>query len=365
MTRVNVAVPGHSYEVLIASGLLAEAGPHLREIWPEKKRVFVVTVPIVRRKWGKTLFASLKSAGFDSAMLEIPAGETHKRLSTVETLADKFLKFGAERSAGIIAFGGGVVGDVAGFLASIYMRGVDVIQIPTTVVAQVDASIGGKTGVNLRSGKNLIGTFHQPKAVLVDPSLLSSLPEREFRSGLYESLKCGVIGNAGLFRRFEESRQQLLKRDPQALERVITESVELKASIVSADEREGGLRRVLNFGHTIGHALEAETGFRRLLHGEAVAWGMIAATNIALAMQKTSSVTAGQIADAVLGLGSLPELPVRSRKILARLQADKKTQNGRVHFILPREVGKVEVVDNVPEQAILDAVEEVKRFSRA
>jgi 3-dehydroquinate synthase len=365
MTRVTVTVPGHSYEVLIASGLLAEAGSCLREIWPGHRRVFVITVPVVRRKWGKQLLASLKAAGFDPAVLEILEGETQKRLSTVETLAEKLVKLGADRSAGIIAFGGGVIGDIAGFLASIYMRGIDFVQIPTTVVAQVDASIGGKTGVNLRSGKNLIGTFHQPRTVLIDPALLSTLPEREFRSGLYESLKCGVIGNPKLFRRFEENRQQLLKRDPQALERVITESVELKASIVSADEREGGLRRVLNFGHTIGHALEAETGYRRLLHGEAVGWGMIAATNIALSMQKTSSVTAGQIADAVLSLGPLPKVEVSSRKVLSRTQSDKKTRNGRVHFILPREVGKVEVVDNVPEQAVLEAVEEVKRLSRS
>jgi 3-dehydroquinate synthase len=365
MTRVTVTVPGHSYEVLIASGLLAEAGARLREIWPGHRRVFVITVPVVRRKWGKQLLAPLKSAGFEPSVLEIPEGETQKRLSTVETLAEKLIKLGADRSAGIVAFGGGVVGDIAGFLASIYMRGIDFVQIPTTVVAQVDASIGGKTGVNLRSGKNLIGTFHQPRTVLIDPALLSTLPEREFRSGLYESLKCGVIGNPKLFRRFEENRQQLLKRDPQALERVITESVELKASIVSADEREGGLRRVLNFGHTIGHALEAETGYRRLLHGEAVGWGMIAATNIALSMQKTSSVTAGQIADAVLSLGPLPKVEVSSRKVLSRTQSDKKTRNGRVHFILPREVGKVEVVDNVPEQAVLEAVEEVKRLSRS
>jgi 3-dehydroquinate synthase len=364
MTRVTVAVPGHSYEVLIGSGLLSEAGRHLREIWPGKKRIFIVTVPIVRRKWAKPLLASLRATSFDAAFLEIPPGETHKRLATVETLAEKLLKLGADRNAGILAFGGGVVGDVTGFLASIYMRGVDVVQIPTTVVAQVDASIGGKTGVNLRSGKNLIGTFHQPKAVLVDPTLLATLPEREFRSGLYESLKCGVIGNPALFQRFSEHRQQLLKRDPQTLERVITESVELKASIVSRDERESGLRRVLNFGHTIGHALEAETGFRSLLHGEAVAWGMIAATNIALAVQKTSSITAGQIADAVLGLGRLPQIKVSSRRILTRLQSDKKTQNGRVHFILPREVGNVEVVDDVPDRAVIDAVEEVKRLSR-
>jgi 3-dehydroquinate synthase len=245
------------------------------------------------------------------------------------------------------------------------MRGVDVVQIPTTVVAQVDAAIGGKTGVNLRSGKNLIGSFHQPRAVLVDAEVLSSLPKRQFHSGLYEVLKSGVIGNAALFHYFEADKAKLLKGDIPTLESVITACVQLKASIVAADEREGGLRQVLNFGHTIGHALEAETGYRRLLHGEAVAWGMIAATNIALSLRKTDSVTAGRIADAVLGLGPLPKIEVRSRNILSRLKSDKKTRNGVVHFILPREVGKVEVVDGVPEQLVIEAVDELRRLSQA
>ena len=223
------------------------------------RRLFVVTVAPVHRKWGKKLTASLSAAGFAFDLLEMPVGERHKRLATLERLAEVLVKRGADRSAVIVAFGGGVVGDVVGLLASLYMRGVDLVQIPTTVQAQVDAAIGGKTGVNLKAGKNLIGTFHQPRVVLIDPAVLSTLPEREFRAGLYESLKCGVIGKPELFAQLEKIRIKKLRRDPEALEWVIAESVRLKAEVVSADERESGLRQVLNFGHTIGHALEAAT----------------------------------------------------------------------------------------------------------
>jgi len=281
----------------------------------------------------------------------------------VEALADKLARLGADRKAVILALGGGVVGDVTGLVASLYMRGVELVQIPTTVLAQLDASIGGKTAVNLVAGKNLLGTYHHPRVILIDPTVLKTLSDRQVRAGLYEALKCGVIGNVELFLRFEQQRASILKRDPGELEWLIAQSVKLKAEVVSADEREEGLRRVLNLGHTIGHALEAETGYRKLLHGEAVAWGMIAATNIALSVGRTDSVTAGRIADAVLSLGKLPEVSVSPKKILARLQSDKKTQNGVVHFILPREIGKVEVATDVPESAVLNAVEELRRLS--
>ena len=364
MTRVPIAVPHDRYEAWIENGLLAQTGTRLREILSAGRHLFIVTVAPVRRTWGKKLQASLEAAGFKWLMIAMPDGETHKRLGTIEGLAEKLAKNGADRNAAILGFGGGVVGDVAGLLASLYMRGVDVIQLPTTVLAQLDASIGGKTGVNLRAGKNLLGTFHQPRIVLIDPAILSTLPQREFRAGLYEALKCGVIGNADLFRQFEQNKEKLLKRDPASLEKIITAAVELKATVVSADERESGLRRILNFGHTIGHALEAETGYGKLLHGEAVAWGMIAATHIALSVGTTDSVTAGRIADAVLGMGRLPPVEVSSRKILTRLQTDKKTRDGVVHFILPREVGKVEVVDGIPEPAIIQAVDKLRQLSR-
>jgi 3-dehydroquinate synthase len=264
----------------------------------------------------------------------------------------------------IVAFGGGVVGDVAGLLSSVYMRGVDIVQIPTTVLAQVDASIGGKTGVNLRAGKNLVGTFQQPLAVLIDPQVLSTLPEREFRAGLYEALKCGVIGNPELFRRLERIDVKALRVDAATLQWLIAESVKLKAEVVSADEREGGPRRVLNFGHTIGHALEAESGYRRFLHGEAVAWGMIAAAGIALEVGKCDPDGALRIKEAVLGLGALPGVRARSGAILHLLQSDKKTRNGVVHFVLPRDIGRVEVANDVPEKIVRHALDDLRRLSK-
>lgn len=364
MIRVAISTHPCPYEAVIENGLLARAGESLREILAGGERLYVLTVPPLRRRWGKRLLASVTGAGFRAKFVEMSDGERAKRLATVEALAEKLLHLGADRDAVILAFGGGVVGDVGGLLASLYMRGVDLVQVPTTLVAQVDAAIGGKTGVNLRGGKNLLGTFHQPRAVLIDPAVLRTLPQREFRAGLYEALKCALIGRPDLFRQFEENKSKILKRDPALLEWVIAECVKLKAEIVSADEREGGLRQVLNLGHTVGHALEAETGYRRLLHGEAVAWGMVAATNIALTMGKLDSVTAGRIADAVLGLGRLPRVNVRREKVLQRLLADKKTRNGVVHFVLPTAVGKVEVVGSVPEDVVGQAVEELRRLSR-
>jgi 3-dehydroquinate synthase len=201
--------------------------------------------------------------------------------------------------------------------------------------------------------------------VLIDPAVLSTLPEREYRAGLYEALKCGVIGNPELFHEFEANREGILKRDPATVERLITASVRLKAHVVSVDERENGLRRVLNFGHTVGHALEAETGYRALLHGEAVAWGMVAASRIAVLSGKLDEPTSGRISNATLELGPLPKLNVRGRHIVRRLQTDKKTSAGKVHFVLPTEIGKVEIVSDVPEGAVLEAVDEIRRLSNA
>lgn len=363
MISIPVTTPSRSYDVLIGSRLLARAGESLGKFL-ESRRAFVVTVPPVRRRWAKPLLQSLAAAGVEAALLEMPDGERSKRLATLEKLAEKLVKQGADRDVTLIALGGGVVCDVTGFLASIYMRGVDVIQIPTTVLAQVDAAIGGKTAVNLVSGKNLLGTFHQPRAVLVDPAVLETLPSREYHAGLYESLKCGIIGDPGLFRLFEDRRREILDRDPAVVEKVIADSVRLKASVVSADEREGGLRQVLNLGHTIGHALEAETRYTQLLHGEAVAWGMIAATHIALSTGKLDSVTAGRITNCVMSFGRLPRMNWQTANILKRLRSDKKTRQGVVHFILPREIGKVEITSDVPEAIVRSAVDEIRKLAK-
>jgi len=365
MTSVRVEVQPRPYEARIESGLLSRAGAILRELLPEHSRLFIVTVPAVRRKWAKKLTESLTGSGFETKLIEMPEGERFKRFATVEDLAEKLVKMGADRNAVILAFGGGVAGDVGGFLASLFMRGIDVVQIPTTVLAQVDASIGGKTGVNLKAGKNLIGTFHQPRVVLIDPQVLSTLPEREYRAGLYEALKCGVIGNPELFAAFEKQREKIDARDPAIVEYLITESVRLKAHVVSVDEKENGLRRILNFGHTVGHALEAETNYKALLHGEAVAWGMVAAARIATMVGALDDKSTSRITNATLGLSRLPKLDVRGQKILQRLRSDKKTKNGKVHFVLPTEIGKVDIVNNVPGEVVLAAVDEIRRLSRA
>ena len=349
---------------MIEKGLLGQAGVLLREIYGDgPQSFFIITVPVVRRKWGGILAKSLSGAGYMTKVVVMPDGERNKRLKTVEFLAERLAAFGAERRSKIIAFGGGVVGDVAGLVASLYMRGVDVIQIPTTVVAQADAAIGGKTGVNLRAGKNLVGTFHQPRMVLVDPSVLASLPEREFCAGIFEVLKCGVIGRPELFEKLERVSAKELRRDADKLQWAIAESVKLKAEVVSADEREGGLRRVLNFGHTIGHALEAESRYRRFLHGEAVAWGMIAATHIAFRLGQCGEDVANRITERVLSLTTLPSVDAKSQDLLRLLRSDKKTLNGVVNFVLPRQVGNVEVVNDVPEAVVVDAVNEVRRLS--
>jgi 3-dehydroquinate synthase len=258
-----------------------------------------------------------------------------------------------------------VAGDVAGFLASVYMRGVDCVQVPTTLLAQVDAAIGGKTGINLPAGKNLVGTFHQPRAVFVDPAVLRTLPEREYRAGLCEALKCGVVRNAKIFAFLEKERRRILRRDPRALAWLITECVRVKAAVVAADERERGLRRILNFGHTIGHALEAETGFHHFLHGEGVAWGMIAATLIAERLGRIRSADAQRIIAAMLALGPLPAIEAGAAGVQRRIATDKKTRDGVAHFVLPLSIGKVEVVPDVPLRVVRAAIERVRELSRS
>lgn len=365
MNRVTVQVRPEPYEVLIQSGLLRQAGTHLLAAFERKPSLAVViSVAPVRKHWEASLSASLKEVGLEPYVVEMRDGERYKTLSSLEEVAVKLVKRGADRQSALVAFGGGVVGDVAGLLSSLYMRGVLFAQIPTSFLAQVDAAIGGKTGVNLSAGKNLLGTFYHPRTVLVDPEVLATLPEREYRSGLYEALKCGIIRSRELFDFMLRERDSVLRRDPGALQWVITECVKIKAEVVAADEREGDLRRILNFGHTIGHALEAETAYRQFLHGEAVAWGMVAASMIAAGMQKTSSETAQRIISAVLAYAPLPRVEARSKNIARRVLSDKKTVDGITHFVLPREIGQVEIVRNVPDRAVLQAIEELRYLSR-
>ena len=365
MTRVPIDVNPRPYAAVIGHGLLGDLGEEIASALGRKpSKTFVVTVPPVKKHWASPVSAVLKESGLEHDVVEFPDGESSKTMRTVETLTARLVKAGADRQSLIIALGGGVVGDVAGLVASIYMRGIDVIQVPTSFLAQVDASIGGKTGVNLSAGKNLVGTFHQPRLVLIDPEVLATLPEREFRSGLYEALKCGVIRDPQIFEFMEQKREKVLSRDPASLEWLIAECVRVKARVVVADEFESGERRILNFGHTLGHALEAETSYKQFLHGEAVAWGMVGAAMIAAAMQKSDGETAKRIIGTVLAYAPLPKVQSRSKNVIKRLRSDKKTTNGHIHFILPRQIGEVEVVSDVPDRAVQQAVEEIRYLSQ-
>ena len=286
-------------------------------------------------------------------VIRIPDGEQHKNLTTVETICEELVREHADRGTLLVTLGGGVIGDIGGFVAAIYLRGIDYVHIPTTLLAQVDSSLGGKTGVNLRGGKNLVGSFHHPKMVLVDPKVIATLPDRELRAGLFEAVKCGVIKSRPLFDFLEKKRADVLGRNLKALERVIHDCLAIKARVVMADEHEDGVRRILNFGHTVGHALEAETGYRHFLHGEAVAWGMRAATRIAEERDMLPAADAARIHDLIASYGPVPALPVLNpASISARLLSDKKTRRGVVHFVLPEKIGVVKIVTGIPTEVV-------------
>jgi len=352
MPSFAVKTPQRDYCATVERGLLARAAHYVPK---GSGKLFVVTTEDVWRLHGEAF-----SRGFAGAIHEVlffPGGEERKRLSHVETLAELMVRKGGDRSSVVVAFGGGIVNDMAGFLAAIFMRGIPVLQIPTTLQGQVDAAIGGKTGVNLIDGKNLIGSFHQPLAVLIDPNVLATLPDREYRAGLFEVIKYGVIRSAPLFELLIGQRDAVLAKEPAVVDRIIEESVRIKAEVVSADERESGLRRILNFGHTFGHALEAETAYARFLHGEAVGFGMRAAAHLARSVGEVADSDAAGILDAVDRYGPLPSLRgIPAERIAARLVSDKKTIQGKVHFVLPRRIGEVAIVSGVDDGAVLAAI---------
>ncbi|HXP86052.1 MAG TPA: 3-dehydroquinate synthase [Bryobacteraceae bacterium] len=352
MPTFRVETPQRSYDAVVERGSLSRVAQFL----PSRAGlIFVVTTRDVWELQGASMERALD--GRPHRVLFFPGGEARKRLTELETLAEQMMEAGGDRSSAIVAFGGGIVGDVAGFLAAVFMRGIPVIQVPTTLLAQVDAAVGGKTGVNLVAGKNLLGSFHQPLAVLIDPNVLKTLPEREYRAGLYEIIKCGVIRDADLFTMLDRRRDAVLAQEPAAVEQAIASAVCIKAEVVTADEREGDLRRILNFGHTVGHALEAETRYERLLHGEAVAFGMRAATVLAERTGRLSSTDAAAIHRVVSEYGPIPPLDgIEPQRLAARLRSDKKTVQGQVHFVLPVRIGAVEVVTGVPDSAVLESI---------
>ena len=357
MPIFTVKTPQHAYQNVVERGIVRRMAEFIP---PRTGKIFVVTTEDVWRLHGEKLKGQF--AGKMPEVLIFPGGEANKRLSSVESLAEQMLDRGADRTSLVIGFGGGIVTDVSGFLAAIFMRGIPVLQVPTTLLAQVDAGTGGKTGVNLVSGKNLIGSFHHPIAVLIDPDVLSTLPAREYKAGLFEVIKCGIIRDRNLFDLLDHQRDDVLALKPGVTDQLIAAAVNIKAEVVTADEREGDLRRILNFGHTIGHAIEAETAYVRLLHGEAVAWGMLAATRLAELTGTLKGTDADQIARVIISYGPLPAIgDLQPDRLLARLYHDKKTMQGKVHFVLPTSIGNVKVVSGIETALIRQAAAEALR----
>lgn len=358
MRTVNVPLGTRSYDIKIGPGLLKELGQHCSAL-NLGHRCAIISDRNVAPKFARAAETSLKKAGFESVLITVPAGETAKSLKVVEQCYDALAKQRLERKSFIVALGGGVVGDLAGFVAASYLRGIAFVQVPTTLLAQVDSSVGGKVGVNLKSGKNLVGAFHQPRLVLCDLNTLRTLPVREFRAGLAEVIKYGIIYDAALFARLERDLPKLLKRNPDTLADVIARCCEIKADVVGQDETESGLRAILNFGHTIGHAIENISGYGKYLHGEAISIGQVAAANISASLSGLSRHDAARIR-ALFDEAGLPtqiKLSAAMRKkLFATMRLDKKVSAGEIKFVLAHAIGKVSWGQKVPESAIHDAL---------
>jgi 3-dehydroquinate synthase len=317
------------------------------------RRVFVLTSAPIWGLWGEVFQASFAEPPI---VLFLPPGEENKTIKNVESLLREMARAGGDRGSLLIAFGGGIVGDVGGFLASIFMRGIPYVQVPTTFLAQVDSSVGGKTGVNLPEGKNLVGSFYHPLAVFADIGVLATLPERELRAGLMESVKAGIIRDRALVRYMEEHADEVLGRDPKALEKVIAASIRMKAGVVNQDERERGLRMILNLGHTVGHALEQATGYKTLLHGEAVGWGIVAALHLARQRGTISRAQFERLENLIHLYGPLPALKLRVPKVVGATVGDKKNVGGVTRFVLPVGIGDAGVVEDVTPAELEAAV---------
>jgi 3-dehydroquinate synthase len=342
---IRVQTPSAKYDVTAGSGLIQTLAPRIERVAGKlPRRVFVLTSPEIWALWGETFLSSFVEPPI---VLFLTAGEKHKTMASVEKLLRQMVMAGGDRGSLLIAFGGGIVGDVGGFVAAIYMRGIPYVQVPTTFLAQVDSSVGGKTGVNLPEGKNLVGSFHHPLAVFADVGVLGTLPDRELRAGLMESVKAGIIRDRTLVRFMEEHAHEVLGRDAKALEKVIAASIRMKAGVVNRDERESGLRMILNLGHTIGHAIEQATRYKALLHGEAVGWGMVAALYLARRRGTISAGQAERLENLIHLYGPLPPLKVRAAKLVAATGGDKKNVGGVRRFVLPVGIGDAGVVEDV------------------
>jgi 3-dehydroquinate synthase len=353
--RIDVSTPSRSYGIAIGDGAIDRLRKTLDDLRLPTRRL-VVSSPLVWRLHGPQL---ARAIGVSEPIL-VPDGERFKLLSTVTRIYDGLLRLDADRATTVITFGGGVIGDMAGFAAATYLRGVSLVHVPTTLLAQVDSAIGGKVGVNHPQGKNLIGAFYQPNAVVVDPGVLGTLPRREFRAGLYEVIKYGMTSSPSLFDRIGRERKAIFARSPDALLPTIAESCRIKADIVSADERESGPRRILNFGHTAGHAFEAVTKYRRFRHGEAVGYGMLVAAELARARGALAERDGQALADLIASLGPLPPIgDISAGSMLEAMRHDKKVVGGKLHYVLPTTVGATTIVDDVTEKELRAALKRV------
>jgi 3-dehydroquinate synthase len=361
MSTIRIASSSGSYDALCLRGAIGR----IRALAAHRGNasgVFFISAPRVWKEWGRRLEGKLH--GKRAGVFLFDDSESSKRLSTVEQIARGLVELGADRGATLVAVGGGVVGDVAGFVAATYLRGVRLVHVPTTLVAQVDSSIGGKTGVNLPEGKNLVGAFYPPKVVIADPDVLSTLPHRQYRAGLYEVIKYGVIGDPALFNFLERHMLALLRRDRAALEYVIPRCVRIKAHVVGKDERESGLRQILNFGHTLGHALETSTSYRLFLHGEAVGWGMLGATLIGVALNRIREADASRIIRLVMSVGPLPALDdIHANSLRQIIAGDKKSQGGIARWVLSRRIGKADWGHEVPWPIFARVFRELPRIA--
>jgi len=350
--RLDLHTGERSSTILIAENIIDRL-PMVLEAQRIGPRRFIVSNPVVWRLHGEQIQRAF--GGVEPIL--IPDGERFKTLQSVSRIYDALIRANADRGSVLIAIGGGVIGDTAGFAAATFLRGIPLVHVPTTLLAQVDSSIGGKVGVNHTLGKNLIGAFHQPALVVIDPAMLRTLPRREFRSGLYEVVKYGMIASRPLFNRVAGETKAIFDRDPAVLGPAIIESARIKADVVSKDEREGGLRRILNYGHTVGHALEAVTKYRRFSHGEAIAYGMLAAADLAVARGALADSERQALAQLITLLGPLPpiaDLPIA--EVLEAVRRDKKVVHGRLHFVIAIQIGATMTVDDVTEEELRNAL---------
>jgi 3-dehydroquinate synthase len=356
MVRIDVPTPSRAYAVTIDENALERLGRTLDDLHAPKRR-FIVSSPLVWRLHGPRLARAI--GGVEPPIL-VADGERSKHLPTVTRIYDALVRANADRASTLITMGGGVISDMGGFAAATYLRGIALVHVPTTLLGQVDAAIGGKVGVNHQLGKNLIGAFYQPHAVVIDPTVLATLPRREFRAGLYEVIKYGMTSSPTLFERIGRDRKAIFLRTPESLTPVIAESCRIKAGVVALDERDSGPRRVLNFGHTVGHALEAVTKYRRYRHGEAVAYGMMVAAALATARGALADRDRQALVDLVASLGPLPPVAdISCPPLVQAMQHDKKMVEGRLHFVLPTAIGATTIVDDVTEKEMKDALKRV------